>query len=186
MKRDSTLKGDVQNSLFCISPFAGSTEAVNKPYSQNYADNIDDGGTQIRRETKKTMLISSSIRNTGRRGKNQHLPNRKGQNQKGKKLSLWHPKKGTANVEDIGGFCFLIDFVNRKILVKSSLVSISSNQIYEVRENKLPVLPAGKENCMVYGVQPQDSIPKLSSIWSIDVIFLRTSNNVYGFGIMHK
>jgi len=52
MKRDSTLKGGEQNSLFCISPFAGSTEAVNKPYSQNYADNIDDGGTQIRRETK--------------------------------------------------------------------------------------------------------------------------------------
>ena len=52
MKRDSTLKGGEQNSLFCISPFAGSTEAVNKPYSQNYADNVDDGGTQIRRETK--------------------------------------------------------------------------------------------------------------------------------------
>lgn len=33
----------------CISPFAGATEAVNKPYSQNSADNIDDGSTQIRR-----------------------------------------------------------------------------------------------------------------------------------------
>lgn len=33
----------------CVSPFAGATEAVNKPYSQNSADNIDDGSTQIRR-----------------------------------------------------------------------------------------------------------------------------------------
>ena len=123
-------------------------------------------------EKQKTMLISSSIRNTGRRGKNQHLPNRKGQNQKGKKLSLWHPKKGTANVEDIG-FCFLVDFVNHKSLVKSSLVSISSNQIYEVMENNLPVLSPGKENGMLFGIQPQDSIPKLSSIWFIDVIFLK-------------
>lgn len=49
MEGDPILKLDVKNSLFCMSPFAGPTEAVNKPYSQNYADNIDDGGTQIRR-----------------------------------------------------------------------------------------------------------------------------------------
>lgn len=35
--------------LFCFSPFACSTEAISKPYSQNYTDNTDDGGPQIKR-----------------------------------------------------------------------------------------------------------------------------------------
>ncbi|KAM9096586.1 sterile alpha motif domain-containing protein 12 isoform 4-T4 [Sarcophilus harrisii] len=50
MVRESEQEWDEGSKLLCSStPFAGSTEAVNKPYSQNYADNIDDGGTQIRR-----------------------------------------------------------------------------------------------------------------------------------------
>lgn len=49
MEGESKVDGEGTTVAFAFLHFPVATEAVNRPYSQNSADDRDDGGTQIRR-----------------------------------------------------------------------------------------------------------------------------------------